>query len=126
MNKQELKVVSVLWKGGGLDDVWIETDCFNQGGGGRHPWHLAFVVQTSFDNFWVAEFGVDGIPLPTNVSYARIDIDLLPFLDQVHKAVNEVRVEGLDVEKVTILGGKVAAHPPARYHYRCPSCYPKE
>lgn len=122
----KLKVVSVRWwgaKGGLLDDVWIETDELN---GCLSPFSTCFAVFTG--SYIDMASLVDGWDMPPDeVScYDKVVIDLWPHLEEIHEAMNRVYLEALEVEKVTILNGKVAAHPPARQHYLCPFCYPKE
>jgi hypothetical protein len=46
------------------------------------------------------------------------------YLTDIHKAVREVNLMNIPVEKITILKGVVQAHPPINFHWRCPFCYP--
>lgn len=57
--------------------------------------------------------------------FVRYSIDIHKYRDEIHKAIRTVALMNLPVEKITIMKGVVQAHPPIKFHWRCPFCYPE-
>lgn len=100
MSAKDIRVVP-----GKIFGYHLETDDFVEmhGGGGLY------------------EHGVT-VELRGEVRHFKLCVE--QYLERVSKAVRDVNVMNIPVERVTILAGVVQAHPPVAFHWRCPHCYP--